>query len=88
MTRECHVRFCERLRGQFLRPTHHFGMKAHIGVDLDSGLVYTVLTTPANVNDVTQAHALLHGQETDALGDAGLRDHYPTPPPSRILRRR
>jgi len=31
----------------------HFGMKAHIGVDLDSGLVHTVLTTPANVNDVT-----------------------------------
>lgn len=25
----------------------HFGMKAHIGVDLDSGLVHTVLTTPA-----------------------------------------
>jgi len=73
MTRECHVRFCERLRGQFLRPTHHFGMKAHIGVDLDSGLVHTVLTTPANVNDVTQAHALLHGQETDALGDAGYQ---------------
>jgi len=23
MTRECHVRFCERLRGKFLRPTHH-----------------------------------------------------------------
>ena len=23
MTRECHVRFCERLRGQFPRPTHH-----------------------------------------------------------------
>ena len=51
----------------------HFGMKAHIGVDLDSGLVHTVLTTPANVNDVTQAHALLHGQETDALGDAGYQ---------------
>jgi IS5 family transposase len=29
MTRECHVRFCERLRGQFPRPTHHFGMKLH-----------------------------------------------------------
>ena len=51
----------------------HFGMKAHIGVDLDSGLVHTVLTTPAHVNDVTQAHGLLHGQETVALGDAGYR---------------
>ena len=37
MTRECHVRFCERLRGQFPRPTHHFGMKAHIGVDATAG---------------------------------------------------
>ena len=38
-----------------------FGMKAHIGVDADSGLVQTVTTTPANANDVTQAHALLQG---------------------------
>ena len=51
----------------------HFGMKAHIGVDLESGLVHTVLTTSANVNDVTQAHGLLHGQETVALGDAGYQ---------------
>ncbi len=34
----------------------HFGMKAHIGVDADSGLVHTVIGTAANVNDVT------HGQ--------------------------
>ena len=49
----------------------YFGMKAHIGVDADSGLVHTVVTTAANVNDVTQAHALLHGEETHAFGDAG-----------------
>jgi IS5 family transposase len=51
----------------------HFGMKAHIGVDADSGLVHTVIGTAANVNDVTQAGALLHGQETVAFGDAGYR---------------
>ena len=51
----------------------HFGMKAHIGVDADSGLVHTVVGTAANVNDVTQAGALLHGQETAAFGDAGYR---------------
>ena len=39
----------------------HFGMKAHIGVDAESGLVHTVIGTAANVNDVTQGHALLHG---------------------------
>jgi len=27
--------------------------------------------TAANVNDVTQAHHLLHGKETDVFGDAG-----------------
>jgi IS5 family transposase len=51
----------------------HFGMKAHIGVDAESGLVHTVLGTAANVNDVTQAGALLHGEETAAFGDAGYR---------------
>jgi len=51
----------------------HFGMKAHIGVDAESGLVHTVVGTAANVNDVTQAGALLHGEETAAFGDAGYR---------------
>lgn len=51
----------------------HFGMKAHIGVDAESGLVQTVIGTAANVNDVTQAGALLHGDETDAFGDAGYQ---------------
>ena len=51
----------------------HFGMKAHVGVDAESGLVHTVVATAANVNDVTQAGALLHGQETVAFGDAGYR---------------
>ena len=51
----------------------HFGMKAHIGVDAESGLVHTVIGTAANVHDVTQAAGLLHGDETDAWGDAGYR---------------
>ena len=51
----------------------HFGMKAHIGVDADSGLVHTVIGTAANVNDVTQANALLHGDEKEAFGDAGYQ---------------
>jgi transposase, IS5 family len=51
----------------------YFGMKAHIGVDADSGLVHSVVGTAANVNDVTQAGALLHGQEEVAFGDAGYR---------------
>ena len=51
----------------------YFGMKAHIGVDAESGLTHTVVATAANVNDVTQAHALLHGEETDVFGDAGYQ---------------
>ena len=51
----------------------HFGMKAHIGVDADSGLVHTVVGTAANVNDVTQAHALVQGAETDVFADAGYQ---------------
>ena len=48
-------------------------MKAHVGVDAESGLVHTVVGTAANVNDVTHAGALLHGQESAAFGDAGYR---------------
>jgi IS5 family transposase len=49
----------------------HFGMKAHIGVDADSGRVHSVVGTAANINDVTQARALVHGEETDVFADAG-----------------
>jgi len=49
----------------------YFGMKAHIGVDVDSGLVHTVTTTAANVADVEQVADLLHGKEKVVHGDAG-----------------
>ena len=49
----------------------HFGMKAHIGVDAESGLVNTVIGTAANDNVVTQRHAMLHGAEQVVFADAG-----------------
>jgi transposase, IS5 family len=49
----------------------HFGMKAHIGVDADSGLVHTVTTTPANEADVEVVDALLHGREEVVHADSG-----------------
>ncbi len=49
----------------------YFGMKAHIGVDVQSGLVHRVTGTAANVADIAQTHALLHGQEKEAYADAG-----------------
>jgi IS5 family transposase len=50
-----------------------FGMKAHIGVDAESGLVHTVQGTAGNVNDVVEANSLLHGEETVVFTDAGYR---------------
>jgi len=51
----------------------HFGMKAHTGVDAQSGLVHTLVGTAGNVHDVTQAQVLLHGGETDVFGDTGYQ---------------
>lgn len=51
----------------------HFGMKAHIGVDAESGLVHTVTATAANVADIAQTAALLHGEEKVGLADAGYQ---------------
>lgn len=51
----------------------HFGMKAHIAVDADSGLVHTVTTTAANEADVEQVADLLHGKEEQVWADAGYR---------------
>jgi IS5 family transposase len=49
----------------------HFGMKAHIGVDVASGVVHTVTGTAANEADITQMAALLHGREAAVFADAG-----------------
>lgn len=56
------------------------GMSAWVGLAatgssghaLDISL-HTAIGTAANVNDVTQATQLLHGQEKDAFGDAGYQ---------------
>lgn len=49
----------------------YFGMKAHLGVDAESGLVHTVVGTAANVGDVTQTAQVLHGEEKVVYLDAG-----------------
>ena len=46
-------------------------MKAHIGVDAESGLAHSLETTSANVSDVAAAHAVLRGGEDRVWGDAG-----------------
>ena len=51
--------------------TWHFGYKAHIGVDRESGLVHHVVTTAANEHDVTVVNQLMHGDEDTLGGDSG-----------------
>jgi transposase, IS5 family len=49
----------------------HFGMKAHIGVDVASGVVHSLTGTAANEADINQMAAVLHGQEKAVFADAG-----------------
>ena len=51
----------------------YFGMKVHIGVDKDSGLIHSVVTTAANVYDLIPVAELLHGDEEVVYGDAGYQ---------------
>lgn len=51
--------------------TWHFGYKAHIGVDRDTGLVHTLKVTAANVHDVTMMAELVTGEEDTVHGDSG-----------------
>ena len=51
----------------------YFGMKAHLGVDAQTGLAHTVVTAPANEHDVTRASDLLHGSESQVWGDSGYQ---------------
>lgn len=51
----------------------YFGIKAHIGVDAQSGLTHRLLTTAANEHDLNQAGNLLHGDEEFISADAGYQ---------------
>jgi len=49
----------------------YHGMKAHVGVDAESGLVHSTHYTAANESDVAHTHEVLHGQEDHVFLDAG-----------------
>ena len=49
----------------------YFGMKAHIGVDADSGVTHSLETSTARVHDSRVWDALLHGEETSVWADKG-----------------
>lgn len=48
---------------------YYFGLKAHIGIDTDSGLVHSLEITTAKVADGSMIDALIHGEEAIVLGD-------------------
>ena len=57
------------------KPGFAYGYKAHVGVDRGSGLIRSVITTPANVNDTVPADALIRGDEREVWGDGAYHTH-------------
>ena len=57
------------------RPGSIYGYKAHVGVDEGSGLIRSVITTSANVNDTTPADNLIRGDERVVWADAAYHTH-------------
>lgn len=53
------------------RQRYEFGYKAHIGMDAGSCLVRTQVLTPASVQEISQAQALIAGDEGEVLADRG-----------------
>jgi transposase, IS5 family len=58
----------EMKQGMKSKREWHFGMKAHVGTDLN-GLVHTLVTTHAGASDFSQLPKLLHGAERVLYGD-------------------
>ena len=51
---------------------YYFGLKAHIGVDADPGLVHSLEITTAKVADGNMIDVLIRGEDAIVLGDRAL----------------
>ena len=51
----------------------YFGMKVHIGMDSQSGLIHSASVTAGNVHDSQALPNLLRGEETRLYGDSAYR---------------
>jgi IS5 family transposase len=51
----------------------YFGMKVHIGVDKDTGLIHSVETTAVNVHVLSPVLDLLDGEEEVVYSDTGYQ---------------
>jgi IS5 family transposase len=65
---EAKARDPEMKQGKKNKREWHFGMKAHVGTDIN-GLVHTLVTTHAGASEIKQLPNLLHGQERTLYGD-------------------
>lgn len=64
----------EEMRSTKKHGQWYFGMKAHAGVDADSGVVHTIVSGAANEHDNSRMEDLLHGGEKAVFGDKGYYD--------------
>jgi len=56
---------------------YHFGMKIHIGTDVNSNVIHTATVTAANTADITEMPNLLRPDDKVVFGDAGyVSDSY------------
>ena len=55
---------------------YYFGMKMHIGVDSQTGLVHSAVVTAANVHDKHPLPDLLHGSEQEVWGDSAYASQH------------
>ncbi len=56
---------------------HYFGMKIHIGTDINSNVIHTATVTAANTADITEMPNLLRADDKVVFGDAGyVSDSY------------
>jgi transposase, IS5 family len=53
----------------------YLGMKAHTGVDQESGLVHTVAVSAANLHDSQAMDELMHGDERAVWGDSAYQSN-------------
>lgn len=51
--------------------TWHFGMKAHVGADKETGIVHTATFTPANTHDSNEMLNVLRADDKEVFGDSG-----------------
>ncbi|TLS71235.1 IS5 family transposase, partial [Mariprofundus erugo] len=49
----------------------YFGMKVHVGADVNSGAVHSVTVTPANRADIDELPKLLRAEDEVVFADAG-----------------